>query len=123
MAERPQIVVIDDDPEIRSVIQEILKIEGYRVACCPDGTSGLALITAGGVELVFLDWLLPRTSGPEVLRQIGGDLAPPPVIIFTAAGQWALAAPPPGAVAILYKPFDLDELLALVARYCLPGSA
>jgi two-component system, OmpR family, response regulator len=120
MAEAPQIVVIDDTADVCMLLQNLLRDEGYRAECYQDGAAGLARVLTGGVQLVLLDWKLPHLHGAELLPQIAASAGAPAVVIFTAAGQRELSDVPPGAVAVLRKPFEIDELLALVARYCPP---
>ena len=119
--ERPLILIIDDDPAICQVLEEFLRFQGYRSQCVPTGEDGLAWIAEGGVGFVFLDWMLPEMSGREVLRRITASGTAVPVVVMTAMGRRELPDTPPGAVGLLYKPFDLDEVVALLARHGPPA--
>src|SRR5215217_1004865 len=56
---RPVVLVVEDDPSIGELLCELLEGAGYDVAIATDGAAGLALIEAGSIDLVLLDWLLP----------------------------------------------------------------
>lgn len=112
------VLVVDDEPNIRETISFILQMEGFRVATAEDGESGLAEITRLRPPLVLLDAMMPRRDGFEVCRAVRSDpsLARVKIVMVTALGQQAdreraMAA---GADHYLTKPFDEDELLALL---------
>jgi DNA-binding response OmpR family regulator len=67
---RTVILVVDDDPAIRRLLKRLLEQAGYSVEVAADGTSGLARIDAGGIDLVLLDLELPDLNGLEVCRQV-----------------------------------------------------
>jgi two-component system C4-dicarboxylate transport response regulator DctD len=120
MIHSPRVVTIDDDPHVCELVQAILAEEGYPTECYPDGPTALARIADGGVVLVLLDWMLPGMSGAEVLERILTGPAPIPTVIVTAVGAEFLPEPPLGAITVLRKPFELDDLLALVGEHA-PG--
>src|SRR3954454_4385978 len=113
--DRRPILVVDDDPEIRYVVQSALEDEGWLVATASDGREALAQATARRPQLVVLDMGLPLLDGDGVaagLRTIYGDAVP--VVIITADGHAAEKARRVGARAHLAKPFELDALCAAV---------
>lgn len=111
------ILVIDDDLAVLEMISSVLDDEGYLIRTAPSGPDGLAAIAASPPALVLLDWMMPRMQGDEVLRRIrAGPGRPIPVVILSANGD-ASTLLAEGADAFLAKPFDLDDLLACVARY------
>jgi DNA-binding response OmpR family regulator len=116
MASRPVILVVDDDPNTRAFLDQVLWQAGYDVEAVADGESALERIQAGGIDLVLLDRVLPGMDGVEVCRQaraLGYDL---PIVMLTAmVGQASRRASfTQGAHDYLDKPIDLDELLRCV---------
>jgi DNA-binding response OmpR family regulator len=112
------VLVVDDEPSIRETIAFMLEMEGFRVATAEDGESALAEIARLRPPIVLLDAMMPRRDGFEVCRAVRSDpsLARVRIVMVTALGQQAdreraLAA---GADHYLTKPFDEDELLALL---------
>jgi two-component system phosphate regulon response regulator PhoB len=116
----PSVLVVDDDPDIRSVIAFKLQRAGYTVYEEADGEAGLAAATEEHPDLVLLDWMMPRLSGVEVCRAIRDDasLDRTPVIMLTAKAQEpdvqrAFAA---GADDYIVKPFSPRELISRVQQ-------
>ncbi len=112
------VLIVEDDPRIRSFLAKGLKAEGYATSLAPDGDQALDLAAAFGPEydLVLLDLGLPGTDGREVLRRLRAEHPALPVLILTARDDvaskvWGLDA---GACDYLTKPFAFDELLARV---------
>jgi two-component system response regulator MprA len=109
------ILVVDDDPEIVSLLRRGLVFEGFNVDTAADGAEALAKIREKPPDLVVLDIMMPEIDGIEVtkrLRQVS-DL---PVLMLSAKGTIAdkLAGFNIGADDYLVKPFAFDELLARV---------
>jgi CheY-like chemotaxis protein len=112
----PKILVVDDDHDIRELIAEVLALDGYRVSTAPNGKVALEQAHVNRPDLIVLDLMMPVMCGWEFMEAQRGDpeLAHVPVIVVTAA----LDCEVEGAAALLRKPFDLDTLLATVARLC-----
>jgi DNA-binding response OmpR family regulator len=116
------VLVVDDDRDICTLLQDVLESEGYACECLQDSEQALTRIQAGGIALVLMDHKLSPMSGVELCRRVRAIEAGTqvPNIITTAlplaAGQEASRLA--GADAFLAKPFELAELLALVDRYC-----
>lgn len=109
------ILVVDDDPLVRASISRALVELGYRVGEAADGPSALALVRDEQVSLVVLDFMMPGMDGAEVARQIADIDAELPVIFSTGhAALRALRSAAGDDVAVLHKPFTLDELDALL---------
>jgi two-component system, OmpR family, response regulator MprA len=116
------ILVVDDDPEYREVIQTALEAEGWAVATARDGQQALDQAVRCRPRLVVLDIGLPRVDGHGVatgLRTVYGDTVP--IVVVTADGHIVEKAQRVRARAHLAKPFDLDDLCATV-RHALAGS-
>jgi DNA-binding response OmpR family regulator len=115
------VLVIDDDPVIVELQENLLTAAGYAVEHAPDGLAGLARLRAGGVDLVLLDLLLPGLSGIDLCRAVRAaaqaDEIYVPIIMVTALSSVAerLAGFAAGADDYLTKPFEVEELLARVA--------
>lgn len=113
------ILVIDDDPAQRRLIEGILGASGYRTASASDGDSGLAAARARTPDLIILDVLMPGRNGYQTCRALRADGATRevPILILTAKGEeadrfWAAQV---GASAFLGKPVEPAELLEAVA--------
>ena len=118
--ENGRVLLIEDDPMIREVIEEILTAEGCEVRIAFDGKSALVLLESWPPSLILLDLRMPDMDGASfaaAYRQQGGPHAP--IVLVTAASQdtTAEAALRIGAVAVIRKPFDLSELLNVVERF------
>lgn len=116
------ILVIDDDKEIRESLADVLSDEGYTVVLAENGQEGLDFLTTTDhlPSLVFLDLMMPVLDGQEFRkRQMRNpDLSNIPTILFSANGQLDKRALDIGMTDFLKKPIDLDELLAVAAKYC-----
>ncbi len=110
-----RILVVDDEPHIRELVRLYLSREGHEVAEAGDGDEALALATAGGLDLVVLDVMLPGCDGLEVCRQLRARTELP-VIILSARGEEVdrILGLELGADDYLAKPFSPRELVARV---------
>jgi CheY-like chemotaxis protein len=114
---------VEDHPPLRGLVAEALHAAGYRVVEVWNGQQAIAALDAhlppdGQFCLVLLDLRLPYVSGLEVLRHLAARRAPIPVVAMSADGSLLDAAAASGVQGILRKPFELDDLLAAVGRYC-----
>ncbi|MFQ5829030.1 MAG: sigma-54-dependent transcriptional regulator [Candidatus Methylomirabilia bacterium] len=114
---RPVILVVDDDPGLRDSFRLILEDE-YEVLDVPDGAQALEVIRSYPVDLVLLDIRMPGMDGIEVLERIKALDEHVEVILVTAVQtvRPAVAAMKLGAFDYLTKPFEEDEVLALIRR-------
>jgi CheY-like chemotaxis protein len=111
-AETPRILVVDDDPDIRQLLQDRLRAKGYRVQSAVDGVRALEAVRAETFEGMILDIGIPSMDGMDVLRQIRIWDQQIPIVMVTASGakELAVRAISMGAQAYMLKPFDVDEL-------------
>ena len=110
-----KILVIDDEPAIRSLLAAFLRDEGFLVVEASNGWSGAEVAAAERPDLVLTDVMMPRLDGPGLIQHLRAapELAAIPVVLMTAVDG---ALPPDtGAIAVIPKPFDLDEVLRVVA--------
>jgi CheY-like chemotaxis protein len=116
-----RIVIIEDEPTIAMVMEQILADEGHAVAVAADGGAGLDLLRQGAApDLVLLDLYMPCMTGGAVLKAMRADpgLAPVAVVLITGAVCNLRDFPPPESYqAVLTKPFGVDRLLETVQAY------
>lgn len=109
-----RVLVVEDDPELSSMLVELLAGEGYRVDVARDGQQGLHLALSRDYDVLVLDRGLPAIDGLDLLgrvRRAGRDV---PVLVLSALGlaRDRVEGLDAGAEDYLGKPFDVDELLA-----------
>lgn len=109
------ILVVDDDPKIRSVLGRGLRFEGYDVQIAASGQEALQLARETTFDLVVLDLTMPRMDGLEVCRRLRRGVSIP-ILMLTARDAVAdrIIGLDSGADDYLTKPFDFEELLARV---------
>jgi two-component system, NtrC family, response regulator HydG len=114
----PRVLVVDDDPGVRYTLREILEQEGLEVQEAGDGAAALEAFDAAPAPLVITDLRMPRLDGLALLAALADRVPPPRVVLITAQGSErdAVAAMKAGAFDYFKKPFDTDELLAVVRR-------
>ncbi len=115
---RRQILVVEDDPDIRAAVGEILILVGYDVAEARDGVEALNRARERVPDVILLDLMMPNLDGWAFRDAQRADplLAAVPVVVMTACDvrqQHGF-----GAVAYVQKPFELDDLLRVVHRCC-----
>jgi two-component system response regulator AtoC len=112
MAERFRVLVIDDDPGIRELLEAQVSRLGYRVDSAPDGERALELLEDLRPDVVTLDVILPGMGGIETLRQLKQRLPDVPVVMLSGHGQAPVIveAMRLGAADFLRKPFEAEEL-------------
>ncbi|MEQ8894869.1 MAG: response regulator, partial [Sandaracinaceae bacterium] len=113
----PRILVVDDDEGVRYTLRGVLEDEGYEVEEAVDGEDALSRV-GEGFHLVLTDLRMPRRDGLSLLSALQTRPQPPRVILLTAHGseRAAVEAMKHGAYDYFKKPFETDELLAVVAR-------
>ena len=120
------ILVIEDDPGIADFLVDLLRYEGYRVASLAEGAT-MEEVVASPPGLIFLDLMLPDPDGAEICRRLRAQEATRavPIVIMTAASPAVRMQRLRGCAhdALLPKPFDVDDVLALAARYLRPATA
>ena len=106
------VLVIDDTKNIRLLLTQCLKFEGYTVTTASNGTEALEILSHGSFDLIFLDVRIPELSGTEVLRQMRHMGIHSPVVMITAFGtvKNAVECTQLGAVAYLQKPFTENKV-------------
>jgi CheY-like chemotaxis protein len=113
------ILIVDDDPEIRDALKDVLEDEGHRVVLAAHGAEALDQLR-GGIrpDLVFLDHMMPVMDGPTFAAEVGQDpaLRGLSIVLVTADGHASSKAQAMGVQAYLAKPLQLDLMLDLVDK-------
>jgi two-component system response regulator HydG len=112
------ILVVDDEPSMRTTLSILLKKEGYQVSQASNGTEALKMLELGQYDMVLTDLKMEGVDGVELLRQVKAADPHTEVLIFTAYGTVtsAVEAMKLGAYDYIGKPFDEEELLLKVSR-------
>jgi DNA-binding response OmpR family regulator len=112
----PRVLVIDDDPSIRQVVDYALTDEGYEVDLVSNGEAALAAIARHHPDVILLDMKMPVMDGWEFARRYRERYNhQAPIIAVTAAQDAAQRGADVGAEDYLAKPFDLDALVECIA--------
>jgi DNA-binding response OmpR family regulator len=118
------ILVVDDEPTIVDLLIEILTDAGYVAYSVPPGAPTLAAIARNPPALLLLDIWRPAVDGAALIarvREVGS--ATMPIVMMTTAPREVGPLLVPESTEFLAKPFDLDDLLACVARHVQPAQA
>ena len=110
-----RILVVDDDPEVRSIVVASLQILGHVVTAAEDGLSALKALAAGESDLMIVDFAMPGMNGAELANRARARHVDLPIIFASGyADTDAIEAAAGSASTILRKPFDIEELEAMV---------
>jgi len=117
MKEKQSVLIVDDEPNIRRILQVAFEKAGYGAAACEDVSSALEYLGEHEVNCVVTDVTMPGRSGYDLLRDIKKQWPATPVVIMTAFGTipQAVQAMRDGAFEYITKPFDLDHLKRVVS--------
>ncbi|MBL8239000.1 MAG: sigma-54-dependent Fis family transcriptional regulator [Bryobacterales bacterium] len=115
---KASILVVEDDPSLRRIMQLRMDHNGFRVLCAASGEEGLAAMDREPIDLVLTDLMLPGLSGLDVLKHTKAQFPSTAVIVLTAFGsvETAVEAMKCGAHDYLTKPVDAEELMLAVQR-------
>jgi two-component system, OmpR family, alkaline phosphatase synthesis response regulator PhoP len=120
---KASILVVDDDPEIVTMLSMRLAKRGYDVTTASDGNKAIEVAKAGKFDIVLLDVMMPGKSGWEVARALKQDPATQDVkiVMVSAIGEKTneITAPIYGADAHVDKPFEFEHLERVIARLLL----
>ena len=118
-----RLCLIDDDAAGRVAIERVLTLEGHEVAGYADGRAGLEAALRDDFDCVLTDLRMPGLSGLELIDSLNAERPNLPVVLMTAHGttEVAIEATRRGAYDYIVKPFEMEELLALLARAVAAG--
>ncbi|MBV9356948.1 MAG: response regulator [Chloroflexi bacterium] len=116
--EQKKVLVVEDDPWIRSLMADLLAGEGYDVVEAPDGKQGLELASEREPDVILLDLAMPEVSGLDVLHELksSNPTRDIPVIVVSAYAMLMMGSDARRADGVIQKPFDLADLLAQVQQ-------
>lgn len=114
-----RIVIIDDEPQIRDMLQKILQRYGYEVAVAENGKEGIKLCANKPADLVITDLTMPEKDGMETIKELRSDYPGVKIIAMSGGGDrfpeyFLDKAIESGAVTSLKKPFRKDDILKVV---------
>ncbi len=117
------VLVVEDDAPLRALLTYALCQGGYRVEEAVDGAAAVHLLhrhraLGAPLGLILLDLMLPQLSGLDVLHYVAELAAEAPVVVISAHDRLMLSAIAAGANAVLRKPVQLEQVLAVTASYC-----
>jgi|SRR5215207_6513045 len=117
------ILVVEDEADVRELVSDVLRHEGFEVEEAQDGVQALAVLEREPAPerklcAVVLDVMLPRLDGVSLLRQLRAHGPEVPVVAMSASEEYLLAAVTAGARGAVAKPFDIDHLVDVVRRAC-----
>jgi len=117
----PVVLVVDDSPTVRKIVQLTLQRERIRVVTAGDGLSALAAVSDEEPDLILLDIMLPRMDGYNICQVVRKNMAYKDMPIIMLSGKDGLFDKMRGKLAgsteYITKPFDSAELVATVKRY------
>ena len=110
-----QILIIEDDPDIGSILTDLFNDVGYNAICAESGSEALKHLERDKFDLVTLDLRLPDMNGNELLHELSRRAFSNPVVVISANLEYL--TPHPMVRAVLPKPFDVGKLLNVVEEY------
>lgn len=117
---KTRLLIADDEQGIRDLFYFLLESQGFEVFTAQDGLAAIEMVTNDSFDLVFLDIHMPKMKGPEALKIIKRIQPEVPVVIFSSSCDpefiFETEAKQCGAFDCLYKPFNIDDLLKVIAR-------
>jgi nitrogen regulation protein NR(I) len=118
LPEKKQVLIVDDEPNLRKILSAQLSRDGYDVLTAEDGEQGLQALRDHHIDLVITDLKMPKVDGMTLLREALREEPQLPIVMITAHGtvDTAVEALKTGAFDYLTKPFDKDEVRQIVAK-------
>ncbi len=119
MSARPRILLVEDDPSIRLLLEDELVYQGFDVRVEVEGESGLKAALEWKADLLLLDLMLPNVSGLEICRKLRSEGIKAPILLLTARDQEAdkVVGLDSGANDYITKPFGVAELMARIRAH------
>ncbi len=119
MRNMPRILVVDDDPSIREMLDEVLKDAGYSVEVAADGLEALRMVKASPPDLIITDIIMPEQDGVGIMLQLAKENPGIKIIAISGGGRispesYLYMAEKFGAIKTFTKPFDINDFLDAV---------
>jgi len=120
-----QILIVDDEEQIRTMLAQMLEQEGYKVHTAENGEEGLALVGRHAFDLVITDMIMPVKDGLKFIMELVRDYPDLKILAISGGGaikaeRYLTMAGYLGDIATLEKPFKRDMLLELVRKQITP---
>ncbi len=118
LPEKKQVLIVDDEPNLRKILSAQLTRDGYDVMIAEDGQQGLSMLREHHIDMVITDLKMPKVDGMTLLKEALREDPELPIVMITAHGtvDTAVEALKSGAFDYLTKPFDKDEVRQIVAK-------
>src|SRR5438128_5946307 len=118
LPEKKEVLIVDDEPNLRKILAAQLSRDGYDVMTAEDGEQGLGFLREHHIDLVITDLKMPKVDGMTLLREALRESPDLPIVMITAHGtvETAVEALKIGAFDYLTKPFDKDDVRQIVAK-------
>ena len=122
---KPTILIVDDEPGVRSALSGVLRDEGYSVEAVASGEACLERVTRGAVDLIVLDVWLPGMDGLATLARLRERQVDAQVVLISGHGniESAVRAIKLGAFDFVEKPLSLEKTVLVVAQRAAPAAA
>jgi CheY-like chemotaxis protein len=117
------ILVVDDDPAVRTTVALLLQRSGHRTQVAADGRAGLATLAAGGIDMLIVDLFMPGMDGIETIREVRKHQPELPIIVMSGtvidtpapgAPDFLAMAVKLGAVRSMQKPFKPRDMIKTI---------
>lgn len=119
-----EILIVEDNPDIRDTLRDVLELHGYAVRTAENGRVGLDMLKGAAPALILLDLMMPVMDGWEFLKAVRGTPGTPaaaiPITVVTGSMEQHELERRYG-VRVIAKPVDVDRLLDIAKHYCGPG--
>jgi CheY-like chemotaxis protein len=112
-----QILVVDDDRDLAKLLACGLRLHGYAVQVAANGREALTILEQRSFDAIVFDWNMPVMGGEQFLEQHQlrtASASPTPIVVITARRDAEQRARELGAVAVVTKPFNLNELVRVL---------
>ena len=118
MAERPNVLIVDDEVDHAQVVAETLERSGYRCTLASSGQQGLDFINRGAYDLIVTDLVMKDVDGMEILKTAKKQIPDVEVVMLTGQGtiKSAVAAMQEGAFTYITKPIDTEEIRSVADK-------
>lgn len=121
-SQRMAVLVVEDDPDVCETLADAVESCGRRVYSARDGSDALNQLDAGSVPrpcLILLDWIMHPMNGENFLLRMKrrADADQFPVVVMSADSHVRPNKVPPGALGVLMKPFDIEELVRVLDEH------
>ena len=112
----PKLMVVDDDPGMRTTLSAIIEDEGFEVVSAEDGFQAIAFANRTPFAIIFIDIKMPGMNGVDAFREIKRISPASTVVMMTGFSVEELVkeAQDEGAYAVLYKPLDMQQVVAIL---------